>query len=138
MIFATAASVLLAVAAGAYLWFQSSENRYTTPIGGIASVPLQDGSNITLNTATEVHVALTGRERDIDLERGEAFFQVAKDAKRPFVVNAGRKRVIAVGTQFSVLRDGDDIRVIVSEGTVRIEDRDARSGRAPHDRPRCL
>jgi transmembrane sensor len=76
-----------------------------------------------LNTATEVHVALSGTEREIELSRGEAFFEVAKDSKRPFVVNAGKKRVIAVGTQFSVLRDGDEIRVVVSEGTVRIEDR---------------
>lgn len=121
--FASAASLLLAVAGGAYYWLKSSPDRYTTPIGGIASVPLQDGSHITLNTATEVQVALTGRERDVELARGEAFFEVAKDLERPFVVNAGRKRVIAVGTQFSVLRDGDNIRVIVSEGTVRIEDR---------------
>jgi transmembrane sensor len=121
--FAVAASVLLAVTCGVYYWLQSSADRYTTSIGGIASVPLQDGSKITLNTATEVKVALTGSERDVEIARGEAFFEVAKDAKRPFVVNAGKKRVIAIGTQFSVLRDGDDIRVIVSEGIVRIEDR---------------
>jgi transmembrane sensor len=131
LVFASAASVLLAVAAGLYVWFNPSGDRYATPVGGLASVPLRDGSNITLNTATEVHVALTGKERDVELAHGEAFFEVAKDAKRPFVVNAGKKRVIAVGTQFSVLRDGDDIRVIVSEGTVRIEDRVARSGAGP-------
>jgi transmembrane sensor len=129
--FAAAASLLLAVAGGAYFWLKGGNDRYATPVGGIASVPLQDGSNITLNTATEVHVALTGEERDVDLARGEAFFQVAKDLKRPFVVNAGRKRVIAVGTQFSVFRDGDDVRVIVTEGTVRIEDRGAGSARPP-------
>jgi transmembrane sensor len=129
--FVAAASLLLAVAFGAYYWPRASTDRYTTPIGGIASVPLQDGSNITLNTATEVHVALTGSERDVELARGEAFFEVAKDAKRPFVVNAGRKQVIAVGTQFSVLRDGDDIRVIVTEGTVRIEARGGPSAQLP-------
>jgi transmembrane sensor len=119
---ASGACALLA-GASVYLSLKPSGDRYTTPIGGLASVPLQDGSNITLNTATEVRVALTGRERDIELARGEAYFEVAKDTKRPFVVNVGKKRVIAVGTQFSVLRDGDEIRVVVSEGTVRIEDR---------------
>jgi transmembrane sensor len=128
--FASAASVLLMVGAGTYLWPSSSGDRYVTPIGGLASVPLRDGSKVTLNTATEVHVALSGHERDIELERGEAFFEVAKDAKRPFVVNAGKKRVIAVGTQFSVRREGDAIRVVVSEGTVRIEDR-PRTASAP-------
>lgn len=117
------ATLLLVVAVAAHYWLSRPANRYSTPVGGIASVPLKDGSRITLNTATEVQVALSGKERDIELARGEAFFDVAKDAKRPFVVNAGKKRVIAVGTQFSVLRDGNDVRVIVSEGTVRIEDR---------------
>jgi transmembrane sensor len=120
---ATAAAVLLAVAGGVKVWLELAPDRYSTPVGGLASVPLSDGSHITLNTATEVHIALSGKERDIELARGEAFFEVAKDAKRPFVVNVGKKRVIAVGTQFSVLRDGDAIRVVVSEGTVRIEDR---------------
>jgi transmembrane sensor len=119
---ATAATALLAVAAGVYI-LRPSGDRYATPVGGLSTVPLQDGSHITLNTATEVHVALTGKERDIELAHGEAFFEVAKDAKRPFVVNVGKRRVIAVGTQFSVLRDGEEVRVIVSEGTVRIEDR---------------
>jgi len=129
--FVTAASLLVIAAGGAYFWVEAAKDRYTTSIGGIASVRLQDGSNITLNTATEVHVDLTNKERDIDLARGEAFFEVAKDATRPFVVSAGKKRVIAVGTQFSVLRDGDEIRVIVAEGTVRIEDRGQRSARPP-------
>ena len=128
---ATAASLLLALAVGAYVWFQSSGDRYTTPVGGIASVSLKDGSNVTLNTATEVRVELSAQERQIDLERGEAFFEVAKDANRPFVVKAGTKRVIAVGTQFSVLRNADDIRIIVAEGTVRIEDSVAGSGQTP-------
>src|SRR6185437_4367744 len=128
--FGTAATLLLAAAGVAYYWLQSSEDRYATPIGAIAAVSLQDGSNMNLNTATQVQVDLTNKERDIELTRGEVFFEVAKDAKRPFVVNAGKKRVIAVGTQFSVLREGGDIRVIVSEGTVRIENRPG-SGSAP-------
>jgi transmembrane sensor len=82
---------------------------------------LKDGSNITLNTASAVRVDLTPAERHVDLERGEAFFVVAKDPSRPFVVKAGNKRIVAVGTQFSVRRDGDDVRVVVTEGTVRLE-----------------
>src|SRR5690606_15944214 len=60
--------------------------------------------------------------RRIDLRRGEAFFDVAEDPHRPFVVDAGKKRVVAVGTKFSVRRDGDSIEVIVTEGKVRIDD----------------
>jgi transmembrane sensor len=117
-----AASVLLAtgIALGSYqLWFTGE--RYTTPVGGVAIVPLQDGSRITLNTRSKVRVVLSEKERHIDLSQGEAFFEVAHDKNRPFVVQAGGKRVIAVGTQFSVRREGDDIRVVVTEGTVRLE-----------------
>jgi len=122
---AAAAMVLLAVSLGAYLRFVPSADRYTTPVGGVASLPLQDGSTVTLNTATEVRVALTSKSRSVELDSGEAFFEVAKDPTRPFVVEAGDKRVIAVGTRFSVQRDGSDIRVAVTEGKVRVEDTSA-------------
>lgn len=128
---ALAASVLVAVALGAYRWLEPTGHRYSTGVGGLASVPLPDGSSITLNTATVVRVDLTEKKREVDLTEGEAFFQVAKDPTRPFVVNVGGKRVIAVGTAFSVRREGDDVRVVVAEGTVRMEDRRARSLAAP-------
>jgi transmembrane sensor len=120
-LFATAASLVLALGIGAYVAFSPASDRYSTPIGGMALVPLRDGSNITLNTASKVRVALSANERRIDLQQGEAFFEVAKDPKRPFVVRVGNKRVIAVGTKFSVRRDGDDVRIVVTEGTVRLE-----------------
>jgi transmembrane sensor len=117
---AFAATVLCALV-GAYFTSVPRDDRYSTPIGGIASVPLADGSHLTLNTATQVSVELTPQERHIRLEDGEAFFQVAKDPNRPFVVEVGNKRVIAVGTEFSVRRTGDDMRVVVTEGKVRVE-----------------
>ncbi|MEJ1961315.1 MAG: FecR domain-containing protein [Gammaproteobacteria bacterium] len=73
---------------------------------------MRDGSAITLNTDSQLRVALTEAERRVDLKQGEAFFEVAKDSTRPFVVEAGRKRVVAVGTKFSVRRDGDFVEVV--------------------------
>jgi len=67
----------------------------------------------TLNTDSAIRVAVTERERQVQLDHGEAFFEVAKDPKRPFVVSAGKKRVIAVGTKFSVRRIDSDIRIVV-------------------------
>jgi transmembrane sensor len=121
---ATAASVMIAVAVGfgAFRFGAESGERFTTPIGGLAKVPMLDGSKITLNTSSELRVALTTAERRIHLQEGEAFFEVAHDSKRPFVVEAGGKRVIAVGTKFSVRRNGESIEVIVTEGKVRMED----------------
>jgi transmembrane sensor len=90
---------------------------------------MQDGSRVILNTDSALRIAVTDRQRRIDLERGEAFFEVAPDPKRPFIVQVGHGRVIAVGTQFSVRREDDRTQVIVSEGTVRFEnDNLARAG----------
>src|SRR5262249_47175706 len=94
--------------------------RYSTPVGGIDNVALADGSRMTLNTDTRIRVALTETERRIELDKGEGFFEVAKDPSRPFVVYAGNKRVVAVGTKFSVRRENDDVEVIVTEGRVRL------------------
>jgi transmembrane sensor len=121
---ALAASVLLVVAGGLYTYQAGifTGDRYTTPVGAIESVSITDGSKVTLNTDSQIRVSLTDTERRVELKHGEAFFEVAHDAKRPFIVRAGNKRVIAVGTKFSVRRDGnDDIQVVVTEGKVRIE-----------------
>ncbi|MEJ0037784.1 MAG: FecR domain-containing protein [Gammaproteobacteria bacterium] len=121
---AALAATLFAMAVGVYLYTAApfSGDRYSTPIGGVTSVPLKDGSSITLNSASKIRVQLGETERRIDLAEGEAFFEVAKDPSRPFVVHAGNRRVIAVGTKFSVRRDGDNVRVVVTEGVVRFED----------------
>lgn len=121
-LFALAASLLLAFATGAIWYLRPTGATYSTPVGGLASVPMTDGSKVTLNTDSEIRVAVTETERHVELKQGEAFFEVAKDPTRPFVVRAGDRRVIAVGTKFSVLRDKDDVRVVVTEGKVRIED----------------
>lgn len=116
------AAVILAAVSLASWWLSHSSGRtYTTPIGAVESVPMPDGSIITLNTATRIHVGLTADARTVDLEAGEAVFEVAKDAHRPFVVHVSHRRIIAVGTQFSVRRKGDNIQVVVTDGTVRIE-----------------
>lgn len=94
---------------------------YRTSVGALKTIALADGSDATLSSDTAIDVALSRRERHIDLARGEAFFDVAKDPARPFAVAAGTRRIVAVGTRFSVRRDGDDVRVVVTEGTVRLE-----------------
>jgi transmembrane sensor len=116
---ACAAGVAAAVAA---LFVAFSDPTYRTPVGGIASVPMADGSKVILNTDSTIKVSLTESRRRVSLEQGEAFFEVAKDPSRPFVVVAGRKRITAVGTAFSVRRDAGGIRVVVTEGKVKIEE----------------
>src|SRR6218665_280925 len=92
--------------AGFLLWPAAAQEIETT-VGEVRRVPLADGSYASLNTASKVAVAMAPDRRSVRLEQGEAWFQVAHDRARPFVVEAGSVRVQAVGTAFSVrLRDG--------------------------------
>lgn len=118
---ALVAAILLSVVLGALYHLRPSEMSYRTPVGGLTSVPLPDGSKVTLNTDSEISVAVTEKERRVELAQGEAFFEVARDPARPFIVRAGNRRVIAVGTKFSVRRDAQDVHVVVTEGKVRVE-----------------
>ncbi len=119
---ALAASMAL-VCLGLSAWYMTfgHETKYQTPVGGLATLPLTDGSIVTLNTNSEIGVLLTARGRTIKLPRGEAFFEVAKDAGRPFVVEAAGKRIIALGTKFSVWNEAGEVRVAVTEGQVQLE-----------------
>ena len=119
-----AACCVLAVGLGAagYLrhWLGSG-NVYSTPVGVISSVPLADGSVVTLNTASAIRVEFAPHARRVVLERGEAYFAVKRNPARPFIVVAGEQRIVDVGTQFSVRRNPAGIRVVVTEGAVRVE-----------------
>ena len=94
---------------------------FATAIGETRSVALRDGSTITLGGDTQIEVALSEKERNIELTKGEAMFTVAKDAARPFKVRAGDATVVAVGTAFNVERDSDRSVVSVTEGRVVVE-----------------
>jgi transmembrane sensor len=83
---------------------------------------LADGSIVTLNTNTRVSVRFTKETRNIHLLQGEAFFSVAKNKDRPFVVLAGNTQVRAVGTSFSVsMLPRRPTEVLVKEGVVELK-----------------
>jgi transmembrane sensor len=128
--FATAAAILVVVAAGLFTWSTQLPTAYSTPIGGTAAVPLADGSKVTLNTDSRIRVDVTDAQRRVKLDHGEAFFDVAKDPSRPFTVLAGNKRITVLGTKFSVRRERDDVQVVVTEGLVRME-HDGAAGEVP-------
>lgn len=87
---------------------------------------LPDGSRVDLNRGAHVVVQFSSRERRLLLVQGEAQFTVTKDAARPFVVRAGGADVRAVGTAFNVKLAGENLEVLVTEGTVRVSQPPAR------------
>jgi hypothetical protein len=82
---------------------------------------LADGSRVTLDGDSRITVRLDANGRHIALERGEAYFEVAHDPVRPFAVAANGRQAVAVGTRYAVRRDGGDLRVVVTQGTVRLD-----------------
>ena len=94
---------------------------YSTAVGQQSTLDLPDGSKLYLNTNSQVKVEFSEGYRNIKLLQGEVHFEVAKDKSRPFRVYAGRGRVQAVGTAFTVLfQDNQDVDVVVSEGSVAL------------------
>ncbi|MGN7999226.1 FecR family protein [Sphingomonas sp. 22176] len=91
---------------------------YVTKLGEIRRVPLVDGSVMTINSGTELQVRIAKRAREVELAQGEAWFEVAEDAARPFVVAAGKVRAKAIGTAFSVRKRDNGVEVLVTEGVV--------------------
>lgn len=118
---AVAASLLAAVGTFVALHVWDDSQRYTTAVGEQRVVQLPDTSVITLNADSQIKVRLEETQRDVELHRGEALFQVAHDTRRPFRVHTRAGIVQAVGTQFNVYdRPDGDTRVSVLEGKVRL------------------
>jgi transmembrane sensor len=121
---AAAAAMILVVCAT--LWSVRDGDRfglprtYTTAHGEQSVRALPDGSVLHLNTDSELTVRYSRDERLVELERGEALFQVAHGDKRRFRVAAGEAGVLDVGTQFDVYRRPDAVKVTVVEGAVAV------------------
>jgi transmembrane sensor len=110
----------LAIAGAAIFGLPQLQPAYSTAVGEQRLVRLEDGSRIRLNTDSRVRVAFSRGERRLVLARGEAYFDVAHDARRPFIVQAGDASVRALGTRFDVRRDAGQVRVTLLEGRVRV------------------
>ena len=117
---AIAASIVL-VATAALLYLRTFQApTYATAIGEQRSLVLIDGSTVELNSRSKIVVRYSMQGRNVDLLRGQAFFRVAKDAGRPFIVKTGATLVRAIGTEFDVYQKRDGTVVTVVEGRVAI------------------
>ncbi len=117
---AIAASVALMVLGVTEDWATRLRADAATAVGERRIVSLPDGSNIHLDSQSAVTVDFGDRQRIVRLLKGEAAFTVARDAVRPFTVEAGGGSVTALGTRFLVHRDGELTRVLVTEHRVQV------------------
>jgi len=94
---------------------------FHTAKGERKTISLSDGSTITLNTDTAVHVAYDQEHRIMQLKRGQALFEVARNKAWPFIVQVGDRQVTALGTVFQVSIDIDRVKVILVQGKVVVD-----------------
>ncbi|WP_417687950.1 FecR family protein [Pseudidiomarina sp.] len=98
---------------------------FSTKVGEVSHIKLDDGSEVSLNTDSRIRVTMLKEERQIELLSGEAFFDVAKDANRPFTVATEEQQITVLGTAFNVRQRSDEkvLKVAVIEGRVAVQRR---------------
>ena len=124
-IFAIAASLVLAVGVGFVAWPRADV--FQTETGERQQLTLEDGSRLDLNTRTRLRASMSNDVRQAWLDEGEAYFSIAHDETRPFVLHMGERTVRVLGTRFIARRHGDQISVTVAEGRVSVADADDNS-----------
>ena len=101
------------------------EATYMTGVGERRTIALEDGTRIELNAASRLTVRFERNARRIQLGDAQAFFDVAKDPRRPFLIEAGDTQVRVVGTQFDVRHRDGQVAVAVQRGLVEVRPADA-------------
>ena len=114
---AIAAGILLLAVGGLFVWMRQPDV-YTTGAGERRVVTLADGSQVALDSRSELRVQYSAHARELTLTKGQARFDVTHDIERPFSVTADRHKVIATGTSFNVDLFGPSLLVTLLEGRV--------------------
>ena len=102
-------------------------NTLTVPYGKQFTLKLSDGTKINLNAGTSLRYPvkfMEGQNRQVYVETGEAYFNVTKDPKHPFIVSNNNVNIRVLGTQFNVSSYPEDTNVstVLVEGSVSLYD----------------
>ena len=101
-----------------------AENVVVTPVGGEYQLTLSDGTKVWMNALSEIRypVKFVGDTRKVKVS-GEVYFEVAKDLKKPFIVDVNDVEIKVLGTQFNVsaYEDENSIQTTLVEGAVRLK-----------------
>jgi transmembrane sensor len=131
-----AAALLAVMIGGLFFWRSHQPDVYSTRAGERRVVTLADGSRIALDSRSEVRVRYTQDARELVLASGQARFDVARDALRPFSVSADGHRVVATGTAFNVDLFASSVFVTLIEGHVVVLEEPAQRMAQPARLPR--
>lgn len=101
---------------------------YATEVGETSDIRLPDRSAIKLGAKSAVRVLGSGSERRVELQSGEAFFAVASDPVRPFLVETAYARIRVIGTRFNAHTGPDGLSVVVEHGRVMVEPKSTPAG----------
>ena len=118
---AAGAGTLAILTAGLFIGYRAQFPSYATGRGEQRIVRLSDGSTLRLNTDSRALVRFGAKGRTVELVRGEALFEVAHDASRPFRVRAGDAQIRALGTVFDVRLAKDGAEVTLLKGAVEVQ-----------------
>lgn len=137
------AAMLALIASVSFLIYHTAYNRtnalpsYHAANGQTTLIRLDDGSVVTLNSGSALRIISDFKQntREVSLS-GEAYFQVAKDPSRPFIVRTGTIKTRVLGTSFNVqaYKNEQELTVTVAEGKVRV-DQDLSSNQASNLSP---
>ncbi len=113
---------LLAVTGGSALfWRSASAKVYETEVGEQKHVALDDGSQLFLDAKTRIAVSFSETERTVDLQYGRANFRVVPDRKRPFIVEAAERRIVASRCNFDVRCEDGKVQVVLIHGEAAVK-----------------
>lgn len=118
--------LIVSLAAGLY-WLDPAYHteQYATAHGQVQRLALVDGSVVSLDGASQITVAWHLRSRRVQLQAGQALFEVAPAIYRPFQTQAGAAQISVLGTRYNVSRYGADTRVSVEQGKVSVRAADS-------------
>jgi transmembrane sensor len=128
---ATLVALVIVGAAALYALRGIPTENFATAIGERETVTLADGSQIDLNTDTQLRVNAQADRPKVWLDKGEAYFRVKHNAVRPLVVIAGDQRIVDLGTEFLLRRDRDRFQIAVAQGRVSYEGSKTVAGSRP-------
>ncbi|HEY4078849.1 MAG TPA: FecR domain-containing protein [Rhizomicrobium sp.] len=120
---------LLAVTGGSALFWRSASARvYETDVGEQKHVALDDGSQLFLDARTRIAVSFSDTVRAVDLQYGRANFHVVPDYKRPFIVEAAERQIVATRCNFDVRCEDGKVQVVLIHGEADVKPASAAAG----------